>query len=465
MSSINKAGRNWTREARRSAPARIANLDIASSGIEPRQRHSARTQVNRRGQLDVPVNDGDEETKGRRQVRRRRSRSPGADEDDEEGYSPVLRMQTKDFSRMGTGDILLEEDDSDASYDSFNLGLKKKALFEIEEPAGLISPSNTSEPLSQAQPSSAMKAEERDKMVQVYRVYRSHYEGDIFHDGNLSAELLTGTNRKMFQHELSKPLYRWMHVRNPTMAFNTFVAVVLDSPWLDSTEKDNAASILRIARQNSDKSLRMPPGKQGSYVEPEYYEETINQTVFHGFRSRRQKKESIKWICMPYFVSGEQPSANAKSSKPKDTSDLDLPPVSFLNTGYILDGKYFQCAQLWCLMIGDGLVVTCARRSIDELPGNLIHAKALPPADPQRRNVGDRAPVIIVSDGGIRTWLLPIDSCKTWPEFEANFAELGVDFFDGWDLLYQEMKINQKDWPRVISLAQKASIRLVLARK
>ena len=130
MSGINKSGRNWTREARRSAPARIANLDATSSGIEPRQRHAARKQVNRRGQLDVPVNDGDGEARPGRRARRPRSRSPGADEDDEERYSPVSRMQTKDFSRMGTGDVLLDDDDdSDASYNSFNLGLKKKALF------------------------------------------------------------------------------------------------------------------------------------------------------------------------------------------------------------------------------------------------------------------------------------------------------------------------------------------------
>jgi len=375
-------------------------------------------------------------------------------------------MQTKDFSRMGTGDMPVDDDDSsDASYNSFNLGLKKKALFEAEEPSGLISPSATLAPLDSVQSSSALKAEERDKMVTVYRVYRSRYKGEIFHDGNLSAELQTGTNRKMFQHELSKPLYRWVHVKNPTMAFNSFVAVVLDCPWLDSAQKNSAAAILRVARQNSDRSLRMPPGKQGSYVEPEYYEETINQTVFRGFRSRRQKTESVKWICMPYFVTGERPSAKGKFGKEKNASDFDLPPVSFLNTGYILEGKYFQCAQLWCLMIGDGFVITCARRAIDELPGNLIHAKTLPPADPQRRNVGDRAPVIIVSDGGIRTWLLPVESCKTWPEFEANFAELGVNFFDGWDLLYQGTKIDKKDWPRVIALAQRASMRLVLARR
>jgi hypothetical protein len=123
---------------------------------------------------------------------------------------------------VGTGDVPLEDDDdSDASYNSFNLGLKKKALFEVEEPAGLLSPSDISEPSVRVKSSSSLKAEERDKNVAVYRVYRSHYEGDIFHDGNLFAELRTGTNRKMFQNELSKPLYRWVHVRNSTMALTS----------------------------------------------------------------------------------------------------------------------------------------------------------------------------------------------------------------------------------------------------
>jgi hypothetical protein len=49
-------------------------------------------------------------------------------------------------------------------------------------------------------------------------------------------------------------------------------------------------------------------------------------------------------------------------------------------------------------------------------------------------------------------------------EFEANFAELNVDFAEGWELIYQDSKITRQDWPKVIKLAQKASIRLTLQR-
>jgi hypothetical protein len=50
-------------------------------------------------------------------------------------------------------------------------------------------------------------------------------------------------------------------------------------------------------------------------------------------------------------------------------------------------------------------------------------------------------------------------------EFTAFFAELGVDFSDGWHLLFQDLKLARKDWPRVIAMAQKTSIRLVLERR
>jgi len=458
-----RSGRNWTKDARRSAPARIANLDVAA-GEEPRKRHTVRKQADRRRHWDLSANDVDRDEKPRRRARQPQTPQigDGDDGDDEEELvSPISRRDTKGLSHTGTGDIALDDDDSDSSYNSFHIGLKKKALFEDEEPAGLIS-INTID-LSRAASLSTQKADERDRLVIVYRVYRSHYEGDLFHDGNMSAEMTTGTNRKMFDRELLKPLFRWVHVENPTMNFNTFVANVLDCPWLSGDEKDNVANVLKVARQNSDRSLRMPPGKQGNYVEPEYYEETIDQTVFRGFRSRRQKTETIKWMCIPYFVTGTK-APLGRTATNRDNPNLDLPPVPFLNTGYILDGKYFQCAQVWCMLVGDGLLVTCARHSIDDLPGKLVRARCLPPADPNRRNVGDRAPVIIVSDGGIRTWLIPVDKCKTWAEFSANFAELGVDFFEGWDLMYQDAKLTKKDWPKVIALAEKASIRLVLSR-
>jgi hypothetical protein len=81
------------------------------------------------------------------------------------------------------------------------------------------------------------------------------------------------------------------------------------------------------------------------------------------------------------------------------------------------------------------------------------------------RNIGDRAPVIVVSDGGIRTWLLPIDKCETWSEFCSNFAELGINFFEGWNVVYRDFKMTQKDWPKLVAIAHKVSVRLRLEKR
>jgi hypothetical protein len=91
----------------------------------------------------------------------------------------------------------------------------------------------------------------------------------------------------------------------------------------------------------------MPPDKKGSYIEPEYYDETIRQTVYHGFRSRQQKTKSVRWICVPYFVIAEPTSTGEAKSN-------NSVPSVFFKSGYVLEGKYFQCAELWCIIIGDG---------------------------------------------------------------------------------------------------------------
>jgi hypothetical protein len=42
---------------------------------------------------------------------------------------------------------------------------------------------------------------------------------------------------------------------------------------------------------------------------------------------------------------------------------------------------------------------------------------------------------------------------------------LNVDFSDGWDLIYQDTKITRRDWPKLMILAAKASIRLTLMKR
>ena len=226
--------RNWTREARRSAPTRIPRtkpVESAFGAASPpsvRERYAVVRQVKRRNTDLSSVTH--HERPARQQDRRRASQVPDSDsEDSDKSRSPVGRISSsKEFSRTGTGDLPLDdEDDSDSSYNSFNLSMQKKGLFrEDEAPLMTASSTDGSDRPPQATTGRYVDGAERDRLVQVYRVYRSHYNGDLFQDGNLSAHVTTGTNRKMFQRELSKPLFRWVHIENPTMNFSQFVVSI-----------------------------------------------------------------------------------------------------------------------------------------------------------------------------------------------------------------------------------------------
>ena len=111
----------------------------------------------------------------------------------------------------------------------------------------------------------------------------------------------------------------------------------------------NINSILKSAREKSDRSLRMPPGMKGNYVEPEYFEETVQTTVYEGPRSKRLKTQIVRWLSIPYFFLG---TTNTSSSSGKDGNDTDMKPHFFMK-GFTAQGEFFQVAQLWCLMLGD----------------------------------------------------------------------------------------------------------------
>jgi hypothetical protein len=207
-------GRVLQREARRSARTRLAPTIItpASAPADVRERHAA-SRHNHERDLALP------DRAARRDDRTRRRRKPGSArsgsraQDDDYGAESQRSDTSFGFRRVATGDLQEDDDDSssDSSYNSFNLSLQKKALFRDESSADIEQPTNgaTDTALLKPQPS-AWKSEDRDRQVTVYRVYRSRYEGVDFQNGNLSAQLMTGTNRRMFQNEYSKPLFRWM---------------------------------------------------------------------------------------------------------------------------------------------------------------------------------------------------------------------------------------------------------------
>ena len=204
----NPSAYKWTREARRSAPARLnAHSSTATAPAEVRERYAVTKHVHHR---NFDASAVQKEAKPSRRKGATPALSTDSDDQDSDDHpSPVRRTQTGRFSRVGTKDLSEEDDDSDSSYNSFNLSLQKKALFvEDVDPMGLGLPID--ERLHTSQSVDRGKLDDKYAPAAVYRVYRSFYKGDTFENGNLTANLMTGTNRQLFQRELSRPLFRWV---------------------------------------------------------------------------------------------------------------------------------------------------------------------------------------------------------------------------------------------------------------
>jgi hypothetical protein len=224
------AGGNWARESRRSAPSRIANptdyLHAAApaSGTDVRSRLPASRPSVARRNLDAPADDGARFSRraGARRVAAVRfgdldvegseaGEAAASESFEQQSPTAVARAETmiEPFSRAETGGDVGDGNDSDSSYNSFTLRLQKKSLFQAGESVGLA-PVPTADLSALARTASPASSEDKNFSTTVYRIYRSYYRGNLFQEGNLTALFRTGTNRKMFQHELSKPLFRWL---------------------------------------------------------------------------------------------------------------------------------------------------------------------------------------------------------------------------------------------------------------
>ncbi|KAH7122449.1 hypothetical protein B0J11DRAFT_339407 [Dendryphion nanum] len=427
--------RNQTTVTRQSAPARITILPRAPVELSQLPLETATSTISPAPQQKLLSSTGPLLTSAKRVDRGRRTSTAETESSDSSG------------------------NESDSSYNSFMLCQKKKELLRLDSTSSIADSFRRTDSSRSSSPNPSF-GESNGNKASVYRVIRSHYEGDLFRNSRLTAQLIVAPER-INQTGPVKSLFKWVHLENPSMNFGKFMEYVAKCPHLDDVERDNVTSILRTAREKSDRSLRMPNGVSGSYIEPEYFEEIIESTVYQGPRSKRSRKETVRWMAIPYFYF---PPTSAEFNKGY-SDGKSRNHQQLLSHGCISGGSLFQIAELWCLILGDNFMISCSRNSIPETPGSLIHVTHLPPVDPARPISSELSPLLQVSDGGLRLWLLPLDQCQTWPTFVANFIGLGFSLVDGWQVKYRDVVLDVNDWSIVIAMAKRAPMRLELCRK
>ena len=100
-------------------------------------------------------------------------------------------------------------EESDSSYNSFTLELKKKELLGKDSLLGLGERQATGGLGGGRSPSptGSLKSSHGSHPT-TYRVLRSRYDGDLFRTGNLTAQLVVAPERR--QAESAKALFHWM---------------------------------------------------------------------------------------------------------------------------------------------------------------------------------------------------------------------------------------------------------------
>lgn len=117
-------------------------------------------------------------------------------------------------------------DESDTSYSSFVLNLEKKDILGADARSNNWSLLGRSFSTQSSSPERDIKLPD-GIIPTTYQVLKSHYEGELFRNSKLNAQLVVGPTKRPGQAESMKPLFKWIHVENPGMNFGAFLVLRL----------------------------------------------------------------------------------------------------------------------------------------------------------------------------------------------------------------------------------------------
>ncbi|PGH07592.1 hypothetical protein AJ80_07981 [Polytolypa hystricis UAMH7299] len=361
--------------------------------------------------------------------------------------------------RLGSGWVEAEEESDDQS-DSYEFGESLKGKLFVDDLLRVPSSGTTS--LSGNVPPPA----DRSMYHQTIReILRSNYRGDSY-EGDLVADL-TVQDVHVEHRRTSGGLFRWIHLKNPVLHFNAFQEYAVGHSALNGTEKTDVRRLLERIRKKFERPL--PQGLNGRYMEP-----NLAQDVYYeDGDSKNCKSRRVLAMCIPFFSLEEY-----KARKLPDKSS-GHPLRSLLQSRYSSIGKErdmqqvvcklgsapkghcFHVSQMWCLVVGDHLFLTCARMPDGTLSKESVRfVPAQPPGDPSQEK-----PRLLVTDNARHVWVLDPEKCKSWFEFTASFLEFSPTFEEDYDVLCKGVCMNSDLWPKVIHEAKKTTVRLSICAK
>ncbi|KAJ6782861.1 hypothetical protein PWT90_09947 [Aphanocladium album] len=279
-------------------------------------------------------------------------------------------------------------------------------------------------------------------------IYNSRYTGDAETGGSHTAQLTE-------IHNGSGELYKWLHIQQEVMNFEEFWAEIPRRVHVSDTERRAMNRLRADITRMCVKSRSNPKGVNVGYMEPKFL-----QTPLEPPKKTLDADEPVvtmvRWLCMPFFIlkqySGLSAGSNLASfpsqtllqaQYSRTTQQRDM-GQAVCELGIAKKGECFHIEQLWCMIVGDSLLVTCGDMPRSKLEGDIIKLVS----EPSRTLSAASAPGrIFVKYGNSLTWNFSPEQCPTWFEFVAHFTAF-------WPMILEFKKednvLTAADWPKLL---------------
>ncbi|CAI4214455.1 unnamed protein product [Parascedosporium putredinis] len=305
------------------------------------------------------------------------------------------------------------------------------------------------------------------RAVSTSYVLDSEYIGKGVGSDIQSARLTVMTAPQAHVH----PLFRWMHFTSPTMDFDAFQDEISRVSGLVSAERKALTKLMTEIRQSYVKPIQISNSKTVRHMEPTFIQDLIpaaTSSVSAGKESTARPRP-ITWICLPYFslekYSGLESGASfpvqtllqAQFSRADKKRDMQQAVVRAKLAG---EGECFHIAQVWCVVLDNTFLFTCARHPETTLFGQTIEriVKPLDELGPaMTKEVKSSMAFILVRFANAVVWKFPLEESQTWVAFISHFRELLPT-----PLIFhhEKTRVTAKEWPALVQRATK--IKLVL---
>ncbi|EGY23103.1 uncharacterized protein VDAG_04541 [Verticillium dahliae VdLs.17] len=241
-------------------------------------------------------------------------------------------------------------------------------------------------------------------------------------------------------------------------------------PFLTTPQRKAISRLLSDVKKNSSRPIRVSKDTTVRHMDPGVRQLDIPPSK--DSRDNHITPTPVTWLCIPYF-SLERYSGLSASTNPGSYPTQTLLQASYARIAYKRDmqqaarhinsgdkGWCFHIPQLWCLVIGDSVLVTCGLMDELTLRDKAISVQEEIPRPPNSKGV--KGARILVKYGGSLSWSLPAEECKTFLGFAAHFHELWPAVME----FYHDQQVVSKDtWRDIFKLLQRGRSSITLSMK